>query len=263
MPYESWKKRRVLIVASFTIVCFLGPSAADSVAQGFRWPEEPQNLKALPKGTKGAQLGRIMRGYASALNVRCEYCHVGEGSDLSKFDFASDEKITKRKARLMIQMVQAVNQTYLPRLTDLDPSLQERVEVTCMTCHRTAAKPRMLGDVLEKTIGKDGIEAAIAQYRELRKEYYGGFAYDFSSGTLTSLGERLATGGKVDAALRILDLEIEVNGESASTYFTRGGIEANAGMREQAIKSFERGLEIAPEDWKPFFRQRIERLRKP
>ena len=252
---------RVLMVW-LTMVGSLVLNPANCSAQGFRWPEEPKNLKVLPKGTKGAQLREVMRGFATSLHVRCQYCHVGEGSDLSKFDFPSDEKITKQKARVMIQMVQDINQTYLTRLTKLESSPQERVEVTCMTCHRTAAKPEMLGDVLAKAIEKDGIDAAIAQYRELRKSNYGGFAYDFSTGTLTALGERLASSGKVDAALRVLDLEKEVNGESASIYFTRGGIEAGAGLRDQAIHSYERGLELAPEDWKPFFRQQLEKLRK-
>ncbi|HSA91596.1 MAG TPA: c-type cytochrome [Terriglobales bacterium] len=254
-------QRRVLMVW-LAMVGSLVFNTANCSAQGFRWPEEPKNLKVLPKGTKGAQLGEVMRGFAFALDVRCQHCHVGEGSDLTKFDFPSDEKITKQKARLMIQMVQDINQTYLTQLTKLESAPQERVEVTCMTCHRTASKPEMLGDILARTIEKEGVDAAITQYRELRKSNYGGFAYDFSTGMLTALGERLASGGKVDAALRILDLEKEVNGESASIYFTRGRIEVHAGLRDQAIHSFERGLELAPEDWKPFFRQQLEKLRK-
>lgn len=258
------RKNNVIVVATlFMVAGLVGFKPTGGSAQEFRWPEEPKNLKVLPAGTKGAQLGQTMRGFASALNVRCEYCHVGKGPDLTTFDFASDEKVTKRKARLMIRMVQEINHTYLTRLADLEEGSQDRVEVTCMTCHRTATKPQMLGDLLSKTVATDGVEAAITQYRTLREKYYGGFAYDFSRGTLTGLGEQLASGGNYDAALRILDLEMEMNGESASVYFTRGGIEARAGKREQAIKSYERGLELAPEDWKPFFRQRIDKLRTP
>ena len=246
-----------------TAILLLGLGGAVGWAQGFRWPEEPKNLKVLAKGTKGAELGRIMRGFASALDVRCEHCHVGEGPDLSKFDFPSDEKVTKRKARVMIQMVQAINRDYIGKLGELEAPPQERIEVACMTCHRTQTRPAMLEDLLAQTIKKEGAEAAVAQYRQLREKFYGGFAYDFSPGTLSGLGERLADGGKVEAALRMLRLEIEVNGESASTYFTLGRVQAGADMREDALKSFERGLELAPEDWKPFFRQQIERLRKP
>ena len=248
---------------AMSAVLILGLGGAAAWAQGFRWPEEPKNLKVLPKGTKDAELGRIMRGFTSALDVRCEHCHVGEGPDLSKFDFPSDEKVTKRKARVMIQMVQAINRDYIGKLGELEETPQERIEVACLTCHRTQTKPVMLEDLLAETIRKDGAEAAVAQYRQFREKFYGGFAYDFSPGTLTGLGERLADGGNVEAALRMLRLELEVSGESASTYFTLGRVQAGAGMREDAIKSFERGLELAPADWKQFYQQQLDRLRKP
>lgn len=252
-----------LISTLCLILCFLAIGSTSSSAQGFRWPEEPKNMKVLPKEVRGAQLGQIMRGFASSLGVRCEHCHVGEGPDLAKFDFTSDKKIAKRKARVMIEMVQAINRDHIAKLTNLDNASQGRVEVACMTCHRTQTKPLMLGDMLAETVGKEGIKAAVAQYRELREEYYGGFAYDFSPGMLTGLGERLARGKNFDAALAILQLEIEMNGESASIFFTLGGVQADAGMPEEAIKTYEQGLEIAPEGWKSFFRQQIERLRNP
>lgn len=245
------------------VLCFIAFDSTSSSAQGFRWPEEPKNLQVLPEGVKGARLGQIMRGFASSLRVRCEYCHVGEGPDLTKFDFPSDQKPAKQKARLMIEMVQAINRNYLTQLAEIEDPPQERVEVTCMTCHRSQAKPIMLEDVLTETIQKDGIDAAVNRYRQLREKYYGGFAYDFSPGTLTGLGERLAEQETYGAALKILQLEIEVNGKSASTYFTLGDVQARAGMREEAIRTYERGLELAPQDWKPFFRQRIDRLRNP
>lgn len=244
-------------------LCLSAALSTRSSAQGFRWPEEPENLQVLPKDVKGARLGQVMRGFASALGVRCEHCHVGEGPDLTKFDFPSDEKITKRKARVMIQMVQAINRDHLSKLTALENPPQERIEVACMTCHHTQTTPRLLEDLLSETIQKDGVEAAVTQYRELREKYYGGFAYDFSSGVLTGLGESLAAGGNTEAALRMLQLEIEVNGESASVYFTLGRVQAGAGMREEAIQSFERGMELAPENWKPFYQKQIDRLRNP
>ncbi len=255
---------RLFCLLNLTLLLGLLAFPAGSVlAQGFRWPEEPKNLKVLPADVKGARLGQWMRGFTTALGVRCQHCHVGEGEDLSKFDFASDEKLTKRKARIMIQMVQAINQTHVPQLSKLEVSPQARVEVTCMTCHRTATRPQMLEDILAATIASEGIEAAVAQYQKLRKEFYGGFAYDFRTGPLLGLAESLASQGKVTEALKLLDLETEVNGESPPIYFLRGGIEARAGMREQAIKSLERGMELAPADWKPFFQRRLERLRNP
>ena len=74
-------------------------------AQGFRWPEEPENLKALPASVKGRELGGIMRGFSMALNVRCQHCHAAKAGleldprDLMTFDFASDENPRKNEAR--------------------------------------------------------------------------------------------------------------------------------------------------------------------
>jgi tetratricopeptide (TPR) repeat protein len=250
-------------VTACLVLSFIAFNSTRSSAQGFSWPEEPKNLQVLPDEVKGAQLGQIMRGFVSALNVRCPHCHVGEGPDLTKFDFASDEKPAKQKARLMINMVQEINRDHLAQLGEIEDPPQERVKVTCITCHRSQDKPLMLEDILAESIQQDGIEAALDRYRQLREKHYGGFTYDFSSGMLTGLGERLAGEKNYDAALKIVELEIEANGESASTYFTLGGIQASAGMREEAIKTYEKGLELAPEGWKPFFRQRIESLRNP
>jgi len=249
-----------LSAAVCLVLCFTAFSAVPGRAQGFRWPEEPKNLQVLPEGTKGDELRQIMRGFASALGVRCQHCHVGEGPDLTQFDFPSDDKPAKQKARLMIEMVRAINRSYLSQLAEIEDPAQPRVEVTCITCHRSQQKPLMLEDILAETIDKDGIEAAVDRYRQLREKYYGGFTYNFSPGTLAGLGERLADQENYEAALKILQLEIEANGESASTYFTLGDVQARAAMREAAIKTYQRGLELAPQDWKPFFQQRIDRL---
>ncbi len=230
-------------------------------AQGFRWPEDPQNIQVLPPEAKGQALGQIMRGFATALGVRCQHCHVGQG-DLADFDFESDDKPAKEKARLMWEMVQAINGTHLAKLAQLGVHDADRLQVTCMTCHRGNSRPVMLGDVLAATIDTAGIDAAVAQYKQLREENYGGFAYDFTAASLLGLSEQLARAGKADAAIRMARLEIEVNGESSNAYFTLGQVQARAGLRDDAIKSFERGEALAPDDAKRFFRAQIDRLRK-
>lgn len=110
------------------------------VSAGFRTPDQlPQkftNLKILPKDITPLDLVSIMKQFCSDLNVRCEHCHVGEGNDLSKFDFASDARPTKTSARVMLKMVSAINGEHLKTLPQ--PATQP---VTCFTCHRGAAKP--------------------------------------------------------------------------------------------------------------------------
>jgi len=257
-PNRNFASPNTLLLCIIVGLIALQPLSAK--AQGFQWPEEPQNLQVLPPDTKGARLGQIMRGFATALGVRCQFCHVGEGDDLTTFDFPSDEKLTKRKARVMIEMVRSINENLTSKLSALDEPGTSRVRVTCMTCHRTQSKPVMLEDILAAKISDDGLDAAIQEYHELRDEHYGGFAYNFGPETLTGLGERLAGEGNYEAAIAMLNLEIEVNGESPSIYFTLGGVHARAGRRDEAIASYRKGLAIAPDGWKPFFEQQINRL---
>ncbi len=247
-----------------TLIVFLSFGPPSLTAQGFRWPDEPRNVSVLGPEVTGARLGEVMRGFTFALGVRCEYCHVGEpGADLSTFNFPTDDKPAKQKARVMIEMVKAINTTHLSQLAALDETPTTRIEVTCVTCHRGRPKPIMLEDLLSDKIASDGVEAAVAEYRQLREQFYGGFAYDFSPRTLTGLGDRLSRAGSHEAALAILALEVEVNGETFSVLFTLGSAQARAGLTEEAIKTFERGEALAPERAKQFFRQQIERLRHP
>lgn len=75
------------------------------------------NLKVLPKDIEPEKLRGMMSGFTRALGVRCIYCHVGqEGQPFKNGDFALDDKPTKLKARVMIQMMQDLNEKYLPSL---------------------------------------------------------------------------------------------------------------------------------------------------
>ena len=69
------------------------------------------------------QLIPSMRYITFALGVRCEYCHV-EGH------FESDEMPAKKRARGMMKMMFAIDNTYF----------SGHRAVTCYTCHRGAAK---------------------------------------------------------------------------------------------------------------------------
>ena len=125
--------------------------------------QQPVNLKVLPKDMTRPQVIRVMRTFTSALGVRCQHCHVGEGNDISKFDFASDAKPTKEIARKMMVMAADINAKYLagivvpapPAAPDAAapatppaaaapaaPAGPAGPKVTCFTCHRGALKPQ-------------------------------------------------------------------------------------------------------------------------
>lgn len=98
----------------------------------------PKNLQVLPKDMTRQQVVEVMRGVTRGLGVRCPYCHVGEeGADLSTFDFASDEKPTKKTARVMFRMMADVND----KLSMVGDKPIGEPRVNCWTCHRGEAKP--------------------------------------------------------------------------------------------------------------------------
>lgn len=95
-----------------------------------------KNLQVFPKDTNGATLIGAMKAFTSGLGVRCEHCHVGEGNDLSKFDFVSDSKPTKVTARKMATMTMTLNEA----VKDIgEPSTA--VKISCYTCHRGEKTP--------------------------------------------------------------------------------------------------------------------------
>jgi tetratricopeptide (TPR) repeat protein len=256
------RKERTVTGSKASLLLVLTLADAPVVAaQGFRWPEAPQNLKVLD--VKGAELGRMMRGFTAALDVRCEYCHSGkEGAtldpnDLGTFDLASDRNPMKETARAMIAMTRAINETYLARL---DAPTGGRPSISCITCHHGQTRPVLIQDLLFDVIEREGTSAAIARYRKLREDYYGGFAFDFGPVPLSSLGERLLDAGKFEPAVDILALENEFHPEFAFGEYLSGVANEKAGHLDRAIDHMKKAVERAPPEQKPFFESALQRL---
>jgi hypothetical protein len=116
---------------------------ASASAQGQQRPRrplpKPTNLKVLPKDIAPEELVKIMRGYAGALGVECNFCHASVPGK-RELDFASDAKDDKGIARIMIQMTREINTTYMVQVQDPD-AMPEDKHVTCGTCHRGHQMP--------------------------------------------------------------------------------------------------------------------------
>ena len=228
--------------AIFTVVTLL-PLTAN--AQSVDVFANPENLQVLPEDISSAELGATMRGFAMGLGLRCENCHVGEaGAPLDTFDFASDERAMKQKARLMLEMVMQINGELVPRLDEVE--WDKRVEVRCVTCHRGLAKPMLIEDVLDETISEDGVDAAVAEYRQLRDRYYGTHSYDFSEFVLPMYAQRLFASEQADAAIGLAELNAEYYPDSYYTAFTLGELYFATERAEEALRSYERAIEINP-----------------
>jgi hypothetical protein len=134
--------RRLPLVFTLVLVCAsLGRLSIH--AQRPQWtPSPPTNLQVLPKDIPLKQLIQTMRAFTQGLGVRCQHCHVFKGddpNDLSTFDFANDDKASKKTARAMIRMAMAINTDYLKDIGEARPAGE--LKVTCYTCHRGETKP--------------------------------------------------------------------------------------------------------------------------
>lgn len=244
--------RRMPSAATVLLVTALGFLPATRLAAQI--PDEFTNLKVLPKDITRERLGGIMRGFTQALGVRCSTCHVGEeGSPLSTYDFASDDKAAKLKARKMLEMVRAINGDYLATLPE---RREPNVSVTCATCHRGVQRPEPIESVVENTMKNEDLDFAIQRYRELREEYYGSAAYDFTDRPLAGLAQRIARDDP-EAAKRLLELNLELNPRSATSWDVLGAIEEQAGDTAAAVDAYKQALAINPDD-----RRAQERLKE-
>ncbi len=217
-------------------------------------PDTFSNLQVLPKEISKRDLMENMKNFALGLGVRCHFCHVGEGDDFSTFDFAADDKSHKKKARVMIQMRDAINKQYLTQLGE-----EKALQVNCVTCHHGQEEPKTIEQVMTETIEKDGIESATQKYRELREKHYGGFTYDFQELPLNFVSQSLARSGKVDEAIGLLKLNLEFHPESFMTHYGLGEALAMKGDKEAALKSLEKAYGIMPN---PRIKKKIEELSK-
>src|SRR5262245_42302497 len=168
-------------------------------------PPAPSNLQVLPKDISRDQLLQTMQAFSQSLGVQCNYCHVFEGRG-GRNDMASDEKPPKKTARQMLVFARELNEK-LPGV--VGKSADATTRVGCATCHRGVPMPRTLMQVLNETVGAKGIDAAVAQYRELRTQYYGGMAYDFSEGGLINMAQAATSADKADNAIAWLNLNLE------------------------------------------------------
>lgn len=219
---------------------------AVSSAQAQFPPQKLQNLKVFPKDIPVRALLDTMGSFTRALGVRCTYCHVGnEGEPLSSFDFASDQKPEKNKAREMLRMVGAINGEYLAKLA---ARRTPPINVACMTCHRGVAEPRPIQQVVLNAYDAAGADSAEAVYRALRTRYYGRASYDFGEVPLADVGAALRARGKTADALRFYVLNTELTPNSAFAFRQAAEAQLAAADTASAIRNLQRALTINPND---------------
>ena len=232
-----------------TIILLVATSAAA------QFPDKFTNLQVLPKDISKPQLEGTMRRFAFALNVRCVHCHVQKANN--QMDFADDEKETKKTARVMLQMVAAINREYISKLGKSAP-----LQVECVTCHHGLAQPRPLNAVLAEALEKEGLDGATKLYHDLRTQYYGTGQYDFGEAPLNQLTEFLLATKKVKEAVAIMEMNFASNNPTSLwSYHMLAQVHESNGGIEKAKADYRKVLELHPDD--TWAKQQLDSLSTP
>lgn len=176
-----------------------------------------------------------MEEISKALGVRCNYCHSApRGSD--------QPEPKKDIARAMIAMTNELN-AKIQAATGKAPN--EITKVECITCHRGVALPQPLSAIILRTIAEKGGAAAVEQYRDLRKLYYGRAIYDFTEPALLEIVQRVIQ-GRPDDAIALLRMDLEFNPQSAKAYELLGFAYTRKMDDASAISNLQKSLELDP-----------------
>ena len=210
-------------------------------------PPAPKNLQVLPKDMPRDQLLATMGAFTQALGVNCNYCHVQ--------DRAADDLRTKAAARQMLILARDINQK-LPQA--VNKPADQATRVGCVTCHRGVPIPKQLSDILLDTENDKGADAAIAQYWDLRKQFYGRAAYDFGDVTLITVAQRL-TNDKPDDALKFLEINTQFFPGSARTFQAMSAAHMKKNDKADAIKDLEKAAAADPQN--PQLKRQLDQLK--
>jgi hypothetical protein len=207
-------------------------------------PQQPhQNTQILDRMMPTPQLIQIMQQFTQALGVTCNHCHVFNGPGNPMNDFVTDAKQPKKTARTMMLMTRELNAKLG---AELGKPAADVTQVQCVTCHRGVAIPRQLADIVASTTMAKGAAAAVAEYRDLRRQYYGSQAYDFREDSLLLAAQRATQDNRPDDALALLTLNMEFFPMGARSYQAQSVAYQRKNDRENAIKALQRAIELDP-----------------
>jgi len=175
-----------------------------------------------------------MQQIAQDLGVKCEYCHARDDQGRARLNVA--KAMIAMTHDLDARVVQAVGKP-----------INEVTHVSCITCHRGVAIPGQLSDILAKTALEKSPDAAVAQYRELRAQYYGHQAYDFSEDMLLSAAAQVVR-VRPAASIPLLKLNVEFYPKSVRSYAQIAFAYTRDLDDESAIAALQKALEIEPDN---------------
>jgi cyclase len=110
----------------------------------------------------------------------------------------------------------------------------------------TGTRRRSICEPMTEVLVKNGAEAAVSRYWQLKKEEPEGWSY--AENQLNMLGYQLLARERIDDAIVIFELNTEVSPEAFNTYDSLGEAYMEAGRTADAIANYERSLELNPDN---------------
>ena len=98
-------------------------------------------------------------------------------------------------------------------------------------------------DVVRETMGKSGIEAANAKFRELQSNMTG---YYLSEDEMNALGYEYLNSKRYKEAIAVFQMNVEAFPKSFNTWDSLGEAYAAAGEKKLAIENYEKSLQLNP-----------------
>jgi tetratricopeptide (TPR) repeat protein len=116
----------------------------------------------------------------------------------------------------------------------------------CDTCHHGRPRPMTLEDELAEQYRMKGLKAALDDYTELKKKFYGRSAYDFSEGSLNAFGYNLLEAKDAAGAIQVFKLNTESFPESANAWDSLAEAYMKSGDPKNAQLNYEKSLTLDP-----------------
>jgi CubicO group peptidase (beta-lactamase class C family) len=139
-------------------------------------------------------------------------------------------------------------------------SLREMSTAICRILYDEPFDPpkKSIARTLLKTIREKDLDAAIKEYRELKKEKPN--EYDFRPVELNGMGYALLGEDRLDDAIKIFQLNVEAYPQDANGYDSLAEAYAAKGDKTLAIKNYAKSLELDPNNTNAI--ERLNRLIK-
>jgi tetratricopeptide (TPR) repeat protein len=149
----------------------------------------------------------------------------------------------KERAREMLRMLGSIND----HLKKVEPSGDKRINMWCHTCHRGRPRPMTIGEELGEVYRGKGLDTALTHFTELKENFYGKGAYNFSStADLNAFGYEVMGNNEIDGAVKVFEMNAKMFPESANVWDSLAESHMKAGNMDKAQEYYKKSLELEP-----------------